>query len=82
MADSFTADHIQGIFGRFTAVLDYATNDPTVDNTQGLFGQFRPVLDEAGAAAAAGGRIMSSIAGAGGLAAAGGIAGKGGGLAA
>ncbi len=53
MADSFTANHVQGIFGEFKPVFDYATNDPTSDNTQGIFGLFSAVLDEAGAAVAA-----------------------------
>ena len=55
MADSFTANHVQGQFGKFSVVLDFATNAATADNVQGLFGQFKPVLDEAGAAVAAGG---------------------------
>ena len=51
MASSFTADHVQGVFGVFSAVLDYATNAATADNVQGVFGLFEAVLDEAGAAA-------------------------------
>ena len=82
MADSFTANHIQGVFGKFVPVLDFATNAATADNVQGVFGQFAPVLDEAGTGDAPAGRIMSSIAAAGGLAGMGGIAGRGGGLAA
>ncbi len=54
MADSFTANHVQGQFGKFAPVFDFATNAPTVDNAQGLFGLFGPVLDEAGTAAAGG----------------------------
>ena len=53
MADSFTANHVQGVFGEFKPVLDYATNDPTADNVQGVFGLFMAVLDAAGAAVAA-----------------------------
>ena len=50
MTDSFTANHVQGQFGKFAPVFDFATNAATADNAQGLFGQFKPVLDEAGAA--------------------------------
>ena len=49
MADNFTANHVQGVFGQFKPVLDFAINDPTVNNVQGVLGQFEPVLDEAGA---------------------------------
>ncbi len=58
MADSFTANHVQGQFGQFAPVFDFATNAPTVNNAQGLFGTFKPVLDEAGAAEAAGGIVV------------------------
>jgi len=54
MADSFTADQVQGVWGEFTAVLDYATVTVTADNVQGVWGEFAPVLDEAASGAAAG----------------------------
>ena len=54
MADAFTSNQIQGIFGQFKPVLDYATVTVTANNVQGVFGQFVPVLDEAAAAAAGG----------------------------
>ena len=50
MADSFTANHVQGVFGEFKPVLDFATNAATADNVQGVLGLFEAVLDEAGAA--------------------------------
>ena len=45
-ADNFSNDHVQGIFGEFTAVLD-ETVAFSQNNVQGVFGQFVPVLDEA-----------------------------------
>ena len=45
-ADNFSNDHVQGIFGEFTAVLDESVAF-SQDNVQGVFGQFVPVLDEA-----------------------------------
>ena len=42
MADSFTSDHIQGIYGEFTAVLDIALAF-TYENIQGIYGEFKPL---------------------------------------
>ena len=53
MADNFSANHIQGVFGVFKPVID-DTVDQSADNWQGVFGLFKPVLDEAAAPAAAG----------------------------
>lgn len=55
MADSFTQNQVQGIFGEFTAVLDEVDVDFSDNNVQGIFGKFDAVLDEAAAAAAAAG---------------------------
>ncbi len=63
MADSFTSQQVQGIFGEFRPVLDYATVTVTANNVQGVFGEFKPVLDEAAAAAAAETLFMMSRAG-------------------
>ncbi len=46
LADSFSANHVQGIFGEFKPVLD-GTVEFSANNVQGVFGQFVPVLDEA-----------------------------------
>ena len=51
MADQFTTNQVQGVFGQFKAVLDFATVTVTANNVQGIFGEFKPVLDEAAAAA-------------------------------
>lgn len=51
MADAFTSNQVQGVFGQFKPVLDYTTVTVTANNVQGVFGQFEPVLDEAAAAA-------------------------------
>ena len=80
MADEFTTNQVQGVFGEFKAVLDFATVTVTANNVQGVFGEFKSVLDEA-AEATLGGRIMSSLVASGGLSGTGGVAGKGGGLA-
>ena len=80
MADSFTANQVQGVFGEWKPILDEVDVDFSDDNVQGISGEWKPVLDEAAAAVVAG-RIMSSLVGAGGLANRGGIAGQGGGLA-
>ena len=57
-ADNFSNNHVQGVFGEFTAVLDESVAF-SQDNVQGVFGQFVPVLDEAaGAVAAARRRII------------------------
>ena len=47
MADEFTSNQVQGVFGEFKAVLDVATVTLTADNVQGVFGEFKPILDEA-----------------------------------
>ena len=52
MADSFTANHIQGVFGKFVPVLDEAV-ELSDAQVQGVFGRFLPVLDEAAGVAAA-----------------------------
>ena len=46
MADNFTQDNFQGVFGKFTFVID-ETLPLTNDNVQGVFGKFIPVADEA-----------------------------------
>lgn len=46
MADNFSANQFQGIFGEFKPVVD-ETVTPTANNWQGIFGLFKPVLDEA-----------------------------------
>ena len=51
MADNFSANHIQGVFGVFKPVIDDAV-DQSADNWQGIFGLFKPVLDEAAGSAA------------------------------
>ena len=52
MADNFTGDQVQGVFGKFVPVLDDAISggDFSGDNVQGVFGKFVPVLDEAAGA--------------------------------
>ena len=49
MADNFTVNQVQGVFGKFVPVLDEAVSggDFSADNVQGVFGEFVPVLDEA-----------------------------------
>ncbi len=49
MADNFTRNQVQGIFGEFVAVLDEMIEggEFSADNVQGIFGEFIPVLDEA-----------------------------------
>ncbi len=82
MADNFTQDQIQGVWGRFAPVLDDAVSGGSFsqDNVQGILGVFEPVLDEVAGAVA--GRVMGALAGHGGLAGPGGLAGKRGGIAA
>ena len=46
MADNFTQDNFQGVFGEFKFVID-ETLPLTDDNVQGVFGEFVPVADEA-----------------------------------
>ncbi len=53
MADEFTSQQVQGVFGEFKAVLDFATVTVTAENVNGVFGEFKPVLDEAATAGAA-----------------------------
>ena len=50
MADNFSTNHLQGVFGKFVPVVD-ETVDFSADNFQGVLGQFAPVLDEAAGAA-------------------------------
>jgi len=49
MADNFTDDQVQGVFGEFKPVLDPAISGGSfsADNVQGVFGEFKPVLDPA-----------------------------------
>jgi hypothetical protein len=49
MADNFTGDQVQGVFGEFVPVLDdaIAGGNFSANHTQGVFGEFVPVLDEA-----------------------------------
>ena len=49
MADNFSQNHVQGVFGEFVPVLDESVTF-SQDNVQGVFGQFMPVLDEAAGA--------------------------------
>ena len=50
MADTFTQDNFQGVFGEFKFVID-ETLPLTDDNVQGVFGEFVPVRDEAASGA-------------------------------
>ena len=45
MADNFSQNHGQGVYGEFTAVLD-ETVAFSQDQVQGVFGSFLPALDE------------------------------------
>ena len=56
MADEFTSNQVQGVFGQFKAVLDFATVTVTENNVQGVFGEFKAVLDEAATAG-----VVSSV---------------------
>ena len=49
MADNFTQNQVQGVFGKFVPALDEAGGSFSDDNVQGVFGKFEPVLDEAAA---------------------------------
>jgi len=60
MADSFSSDQVQGVFGEFVPVLD-GTVSFTEDQVQGVFGEFVPVLDEAAGAAAVTGLVAGSL---------------------
>lgn len=57
MADQFTVNQVQGVFGEFKPVLDDAVIY-SVNNIQGVFGEFVLVLDEA-----AGGSVEEEIIG-------------------
>ena len=57
MADNFSANHTQGIFGKFRPVADESVDD-SANNFQGIFGEFKPVLDEAAGAVAVTRRIF------------------------
>jgi hypothetical protein len=46
VADNFSANQVQGIFGEFKPVLDEAVTF-SANQVQGIFGEFKPVLDEA-----------------------------------
>lgn len=61
MADSFSGNQVQGVFGEFVPVMD-GTVSFTEDQVQGVFGEFVPVLDEAAGAAAVAGPIAGSLA--------------------
>ena len=60
VADNFSNDHVQGIFGEFTAVLDESVAF-SQNNVQGVFGQFIPVLDEAAGAAAPAAAVEEAV---------------------
>lgn len=51
MADNFSANHVQGVWGVFKPVID-ETVDTSADQVQGVWGAFKVVLDEAAGAAA------------------------------
>ena len=52
MADNFTGNQVQGVFGKFVPVLDEAVSggEFSAGNVQGVLGKFVPVLDEAAGA--------------------------------
>lgn len=52
MADNFSQEQVQSIFGEFKPVIDTAVT-PSQENVQSIFGEFIPVLDEAAGVAAA-----------------------------
>ena len=54
MADNFTVNQINGVFGKFRPALDDAISggDFSADNINGVFGSFISCLDEAAGAAA------------------------------
>ena len=62
MADSFTANQVQGVFGEWKPLLDEVDVDFSDDNVQGLLGEWKSLLDEA-AAAAVGAAPTSNILG-------------------
>ncbi len=49
MADNFSQDQIQSVFGEFVPVIDESVATSS-DNFQGVFGEFVIVLDEAAGA--------------------------------
>jgi len=49
LADSFSDDHSQSLFGEFSPVLD-ETVQFSQDNVQGVFGEFVAVYDDAAGA--------------------------------
>ncbi len=51
MADNFSQEQVQSIFGEFKPVIDTSVT-PSNENVQSVFGEFVPVLDEAAGAAA------------------------------
>lgn len=57
MADNFSANHFQGVFGKFVPAID-ETVDFSNDNFQGIFGIFKLILDEAAGAVAVTRRIF------------------------
>jgi|AP95_1055475.scaffolds.fasta_scaffold387899_2 hypothetical protein len=61
MADSFSGDQVQGVFGELVPVLD-STVSFTADQVQGVFGELVPVLDEAAGAVAVTGPPAGSLA--------------------
>ena len=60
MADNFSANNFQGVFGKFQPVLD-ETVAPTSENFQGVFGKFVPIADEAAGTTPAGEATGSEI---------------------
>lgn len=52
MADNFSQEQVQSIFGDFKPVIDTSVT-PSQENVQSVFGEFIPVLDEAAGVAAA-----------------------------
>ena len=51
MADNFTKNQVQGVFGKFVPVLDKAGAATfSANNVQGVLGSFDVVLDEAAGA--------------------------------
>ena len=51
MADNFTVNQVQSVFGEFVAVHDISIT-ASDDNVQSIFGEFSMVLDEAAGVAA------------------------------
>ena len=57
MADNFSANHFQGVLGKFVPVVDESVSFSS-DNFQGVLGKFKLVLDEAAGAVASTRRIF------------------------